>query len=498
LRFNNTNGIVNADGQTIQEVPAVGPVYNRFIIVGDDTGDGGDGGGGGSEGGGSGSSGGAPVTTDNNIEVEVPLTNFSPTPVLANYTANISQGLEATGSCSATVNGVSRGTCTVSAPRRAPINDNISSRSSGLQIVQTLKWTGTLASGETVLIRYDVQVVANQPGSSLQIISTGQFVNPLTGVVVGTFPTINLNYKVAAPLPGPGTMTTQLQATSDQNPGSVLFYNIYTSSVNNTQQDTRIALTNTNPTLPAYVHLFFVDGSDCSVADNIIKLTPNQTTSFLASDLDPLVSGFLVAVAVDESGCPISFNWLVGESLVKFESGHRASLAAVAVKAAAGLPPCPGDAVTATLAFDGVNYELLPRMLALSNMQSLAQNNTLLIINRIGGNLEAGMGVLGAMAGLVYDDLEKPASFTINGGNCQIVRSISNSFPRTTPRLDQLIPAGRSGWMKFYVSSSDQAILGSVINHATPVSSAFTGGHNLHVISQTASGVLTMPIVPAE
>ena len=501
LRFVNTNGIVNADGQTVQEAPTVGPVYTRFIVVGDDTGAGGGGSGGDSGGstGGSGGNTGAPVSTDNNIEVEVPLTNFNPTPVIANYTANISQGLEATGTCTATVNGAPRGTCTVSQPRRAPINDNIAGRASVLQVVQTLKWTGTLASGETVVIRYDVQVVANQPGSALQITSTGQFVNPTTGVVLTNFPTINLNYNVAVPTPGPGTMSTELRATSDQYPGSVLFYNIYTSSVNPSQQDTRIALTNINPIRSAYVHLFFIDGSDCSVADNIIKLTPNQTTSFLASDIDPLVSGFMVAVAIDDAGCPISFNWLLGESLVKFSSGHRASLAAVAVRAAAGLPPCPGDAVTATLAFDGVNYDLLPRMLALSNMQSLAQgNNSLLIINRVGGSLQAGMGVLGAMAGLAYDDLEKPASFTMNGGTCQVVRAISNSFPRTTPRLDQLIPAGRSGWMKFYVASSDQAILGAVINHATPVGEGFIGGHNLHVMSQTSSGVLTVPIVPAE
>jgi hypothetical protein len=52
--------------------------------------------------------------------------------------------------------------------------------------------------------------------------------------------------------------------------------------------------------------------------------------------------------------------------------------------------------------------------------------------------------------------------------------------------------------MKFYVASSDQAILGAVINHATPVGEGFIGGHNLHVMSQTSSGVLTVPIIPAE
>jgi len=301
------------------------------------------------------------------------------------------------------------------------------------------------------------------------------------------------------PLPGPGTVSANLQAPSDQAAGSVLFYNIYTSSVNPAQQDSRITLTNTNTTLAAYVHLFFVDGSDCSVADNIIKLTANQTTSFLASDLDPVVSGYLIAVAIDESGCPISFNWLIGESLVKFSSGHRAALTAVAVKAAVGLPPCLANAVSSTLLFDGANYERLPRTLAISNIQSLAQNNNaLLIVNRIGGSLHSGMGTLGTLAGFVYDDLERAASFSLNGGSCQLIRSINSSFPRTSPRIDQLIPAGRSGWMKFYVGSEEQAILGAVINQGQPSSTSFNGGHNLHTLTLSSSAIITVPIIPAE
>ena len=495
LRFLNSDGIAGPDGQPLLELPQVGPVYTRFMVVGDDSA----GGGGGSGGPGGGSGGGSPVTTDNEIQVEVPLTNFNPTPVNASYTASISQGLEATGSCTATVNGVPRGTCTVSQPRRSAVNDNIALRSGKLQVAQTLTWSGTLASGETVIIRFDVLVVANLPGVPLQITSTGQFVNPSTGAILTTFPTINLSYNVSVPLPGPGTISSNLQAPSDQAAGSVLFYNIYTSSVNHSQQDTRITLTNTNLTLVAYVHLFFVDGSDCSVADNIIKLTPNQTTSFLASDLDPVVSGYLIAVAIDESGCPISFNWLIGESLVKFSSGHRAALSAVAVKAAVGVPPCIPNTVTASLFFDGASYERLPRTLAVSNIQSLAQNNNaLLIVNRVGGNLQSSMGVLGTMAGFVYDDLERAASFTISGGSCQLLRSISNSLPRTSPRLDQLVPAGRSGWMKFYVASEEQAILGAVINQGQPSSTSFNGGHNLHALTLQGSATITLPVLPAE
>jgi len=41
------------------------------------------------------------------------------------------------------------------------------------------------------------------------------------------------------------------------------------------------------------VHLFFVDGATCSIADSLVCLTPNQTASFLASDIDPGTTGYI-------------------------------------------------------------------------------------------------------------------------------------------------------------------------------------------------------------
>ncbi|NDD64360.1 MAG: hypothetical protein EBZ36_10325, partial [Acidobacteria bacterium] len=524
LRLSNTTGIVNVDGQSVEPLPQVGPRYTRFIVVDDDADTGGGGGtGGGGTGGGTGGGGtGTPVTGDSNINVEVPLVNFNPTPVVATYTANIFSGLEATGACTATVNGVARGNCTITQPRRGPVGDNLTRRAMGpqsgddhqirfdtvdnnlsrtagtLQVVQTLTWSGTLASGETVIIRYSVEVVANQPGSGLQITSAGQFVNPSTGAVLTTFPTINLNYTVRTAPPGPGDVIAGVMTVNGQYPGSVLIYNIYTSGVNTGQQDTRMELTNSNPVRSAYVHLFFVDGSSCTVADTIVEMTASQTVSFFASDIDPLVSGYMVAVAIDNTGCPISFNWLIGGAYVKFGSGHQANLAALGVMAAAGLPPCPSGAVTADLRFDGAGYEGLPRVLALSNLQPIAQgNNTMVIINRIGGNMMTGASRLGSLFGVLFDDQERPASFTAPGEACQLVRSISNGFPRVVPRLDQLVPSGRSGWMKFHVATGDQAITGAAINNSREVG-GFNGGHNLHLLTKTTSAVLTIPIIPVE
>ena len=61
----------------------------------------------------------------------------------------------------------------------------------------------------------------------------------------------------------------------------MLFYNIYTSTVGDASQNTRLNITNTNSTKSVNVHFFFVRGIDCTIADTYVCLTANQTFSFL-------------------------------------------------------------------------------------------------------------------------------------------------------------------------------------------------------------------------
>jgi hypothetical protein len=293
---------------------------------------------------------------------------------------------------------------------------------------------------------------------------------------------------------------------SDQKAGSVLIYNIYTSAAaGGTTQNTRVNITNTNVISAAVVHLFFVNSADCSIADSYICLTAAQTASFLASDIDPGVKGYIVAVATSELGCPINFNWLIGDEYVKFSSGHVANLGAEAFSAiepTATLAACDGNSVTAVLRFNGVHYNRLPRALAVSNVPSRADgNDTMIIINRIGGNLAVGTLTTGTLVGALYDDAENFGSFSLLGA-CQLMGSLSNNFPRSVPRFEQFIPAGRSGWLRIY-SLEDFGLLGASINfnpNTASQANAFNGGHNMHKLTLTEtdspSTWLTIPIFP--
>jgi hypothetical protein len=133
------------------------------------------------------------------------------------------------------------------------------------------------------------------------------------------------------------------------------------------------------------------------------------------------------------------------------------------------------------------------------NLPSRADgNSTLLILNRIGGNLATGAGSLGTLFGVMFDDTEGGISFTVTGG-CQLRNILSNDFPRTTPRFENFIPAGRSGWLKIS-SQSDLGISGAVLNfnpNAGASAGAFHQGHNLHKLTLTGAASYSIPVFPS-
>jgi len=301
----------------------------------------------------------------------------------------------------------------------------------------------------------------------------------------------------------PGVPIPATSAVNDQTPGSILVYNLYSSNpANVSAENTRINITNTSTTSRIAVHFFFLDGNSCSPADFYLCLTPNQTTSLLAADIDPGVTGFIIAIATGSDGVPATFNFLIGDEFVKLASGHAANLAAEAFSAIRGIDRGPSgdinpDGTIAAIRLDDSAFTRVPRVLAVDNVQSPSDNNSiLLVINRIDGDLSTGAAPVGNVFGLFFDDSERASSFSFGiSSRCQTRRLLSDTFPRTTPRLSTLIPSGRTGWIKFY--SVDGGILGAVINanpNASVMASAFTSGHNLHKLTLHTAEILFVPI----
>ena len=185
---------------------------------------------------------------------------------------------------------------------------------------------------------------------------------------------------------------------------------------------------------------------------------------------------------------------------MKFSSGHAANLGAEAITAiAGGLPVCDANSSTAVVAFDGISYNVVPHVLAADNIGSRADgNDTLLILNRIGGNLATGASTLGTIFGLFYDDSERGVSFNLAAGACQFRNSITNTTPRTTPRFEQFVPAGRTGWFKVWVPGL-VGMTGAILNtnaNAGVSAGAFNQGHNLHKLTSTSTASYIVPVFP--
>ncbi|MFZ4628895.1 MAG: hypothetical protein ACOYNR_11255, partial [Blastocatellia bacterium] len=425
------------------------------------------------------------------VTITQTLTNSTSTPIASVYEATLPTSLIAL-SCAAPIGAcaIGAGSSMVGGP--SPGQLHRVSAANAPTTNRTITWNGTIPGNGSVTITYQVQVsVQVSAGTQSCITST---INSLPGSAICVTTSI--------PPPGPGAPPTVAGLPNQQKPGSVLIFSVYTSTPSRTQSDSLISLTNTNPTNPAEVRIFFVDGSNGNVSEQAVTLLQNQTTSFLTSDFDPGVMGYLIAVAVDQNGCPTIGNYLIGGSVVRFPGGHHANLTAIGVSGLAQtLPLCDPNSPTATIAFNGVAYDELPRSLATYTLPSLGTGNRpMLIINRIGGFLggldlsRSTISPISRLAGALFDDAKTEHTFEINGGKCQVWGELGNNFPRTNTRYTDVIPAGRTGWMKFW-SIEDEAITGVLINESL---SGLSGGYNLQMLTTTKTATLTITVRRAE
>ena len=271
---------------------------------------------------------------------------------------------------------------------------------------------------------------------------------------------------------------------SDHTPASALVFTKYTSSATNpTAQDTQINITNVNSNFGISIHLFMVDGNTCSVADFFLSLTPNQTGTFYASDLDPGVTGYIFAVA--SSGEPTQFNYLIGDAYIREADGKLANLQAWGFEKHTPGSVTPNGDGTANMVFDGVEYDRMPSMLAASNFNSQVDHSTNLVMVAPMTNYLVGNPVNVNVFTLIYNDVEDSFSTSLR------VRCIVQ-IPLLTLRVpggnvNAIVRAGRTGWIR--LNAINSPILGSIMQRG-PV---FVGGHNLHPIALLPTFRTTVP-----
>ncbi|HMV48731.1 MAG TPA: hypothetical protein PLD20_21325 [Blastocatellia bacterium] len=284
----------------------------------------------------------------------------------------------------------------------------------------------------------------------------------------------------------------------DQKPGSVLFFNRYTSNASNPgRENTTINLTNTNPASTAYVRLFLVTASTCQTTELQICLAPQQTTSLLMSDLDPGVKGYAIAVATNLQGEPVQFNWLTGNVILRQPAGNISGSYNSVLSAVAIAKRKEGNVANvngvADMIFDDVNFDRLPGQIAFDSVPSQvsATNATLISLYRpptdLSGNV-AGTSV--QITGFGQNNQGQVISSTGSLSSACYSDVALGSFRLQPTTINQLLPVGATAW--FAASATDlQPLMGAQFN-----SGEFNSGGNARPLSFSAEYKIRIPIAP--
>lgn len=272
---------------------------------------------------------------------------------------------------------------------------------------------------------------------------------------------------------------------SEVKTGSVLFYNLYTSDIAKPHlENSQINITNIDEERPVIVRVFWVDSVTGIPTDTFVCIPPTRHVNLSASEIDPGVTGYVVVMAVGLDGVPIKFNSLIGSVYVKLKTGHQAILNAVSFAALADQPVSYNDGdETVQLKFDGVKYDLSPRVLNVDNFPSpLDGNSTILVVNKFGGDLTKTnpVGTFGNLTAVFYNDAEKPFNVALPALAAQTRNEIKDGYPRVIPRFTLTITQGHTGWMRFNAGDG-ASIMGATLSyHPT---APRNGGKNLRQVA---------------
>jgi len=353
---------------------------------------------------------------------------------------------------------------------------------------------------------------------------------PTTGAVV----------PIANPLAAPAAQVGILNQieVSDQKPGSVLVFPYYTSNAQN-KFDTRITISNLatanltvipapgpNPigafqyTGSIIVHVFFIRGGDCQQSDQYICLTKGASISFKMSEQDPDVTGYVIAVAVDQNGLPVSWNALIGNAFVNagtVQGNYGAEAFANSGPFGFLTTLANLQSATATLLFNGgvpigvpgglanlpfvppaafplgvapavaLGYDQVPNQFAVEIQAPANAPNQTVVHAGLAGDISGGAALTGAAqvgTGLVWRGDEKQGSFVrwLSGG-CQTFGVVRVDNPRVPGTLGVFIPAGQIGVLRYDTGPSVGLLL-------TPFQ--FTAALPSGVVAGTWGGIRTL------
>jgi hypothetical protein len=303
---------------------------------------------------------------------------------------------------------------------------------------------------------------------------------------------------------------------SDQKPGSMLVFPLYTSSTTTpTTHDTRWTITNTSDTEDVTVHLFLISATEqCQQADKAVCIKRRCSMEFLASDYDPDSRGYVMALAINSTtGVPIQKNVLIGNAFVKAPAGALVSTGGIvegnyaAESFRAITDPATGNVSTSpetfTLQLNGLIYDRVGKMLGTMIQEpTTAPGQTIVTIGLRGSiattNSDSTPELDGAAqsgVGLVHNSIERGSSFSgFLTGDCFAKNTIDSRLPRTVPRLTSLLGGSGGGFGIMRIP-----IIGGVGLLITPKNTAvgsmnFYGITPLHKITQTTV-TLEVPVI---
>jgi hypothetical protein len=269
-----------------------------------------------------------------------------------------------------------------------------------------------------------------------------------------------------------------------EQPGSLLVFPYYASSLYSTAENTAVNVTNTSATDATQLRVLFYSATDCRTAEYAVCLGAQQTLSFKMSDYDPGVKGYCIAYATDAAGQPVQFNHLVGSARLRQPGAGGAVFDAMldaltVLKRSAGAVAAANG--QAELAFDDLMYDRLPNLLTLDTLPSQVggANVTSLLLTRLASSsVSARLTAVNATG--------DKSAMTTRSITCQT--DVKLPALRLNPTLNTLVPADATGWMK--VSATDD---GPLLGLYLTTGSAHTGG-NLRALSYATDFRLTVPV----